>query len=157
MSFNAMRENKVLAKISGFTVFLILITESQVLPMCASESGTSTGNLLYLKNIAYPASIGATETSCTCSVETTSCTSNINVYFVHLTLNATQKIKINDNGAENTYASSDNTDFAITQMLTSSGNYITVSLENTDGMNAGYLFIGYEGMLNAWRKLLNDT
>ena len=155
MSFNAMPENKVLAKISGLTVFLIFIPESQVLSMCASESGTSTGNLLYLKNNDYPIIIRASETSCTCSVETTSCTSNINVYFVHLSLTGTQKIIINDNGTEKTFTSSDNTGYSITQMPTSSGNYITVSLENTDGMNAGYLFTGYEGRLNRWRKLFN--
>ena len=147
MSFNAMRENKVLAKISGFTVFLIFIPESQVLSMCASESGTSTGNLLYLKNNDYPINIRASETSCTCSVETTNCTSNINVYFVHVTLTGTQKIIINDNGTESTFTSSNNTDVSITKMLTSLGNYITVSLENTAEANAGYIFTGYEGGL----------
>ena len=133
-----------------------------VLPMCASDPGTSTGNLLYLTNKAYPASILATETSCTCSVETTSCTSNINVYFVHFQLDDglgsctdTQKIIINDNGTESTFTCSDNTGFSITKKLTSSGNYLTVSLENTDGVEAGYLFTGYEGRFNRWRKLLN--
>ena len=121
--------------------------------MCASGSAPTTGNLLYLKNDAYPASIRAAETSCTCSVETTSCTSNINVYFLHFELDDggsctdTQKIIINDNGTENTFTCSDNTGFTINKTLTSSGNYLTVSLENTDEVIAGYIFTGYEGRL----------
>ena len=120
--------------------------------MCESGSGTSTGNLLYLKNTDYPVNIRTNETSCTCSVETTSCTSNINVYFVHFQLDDgsgsctdTQKIIINDNGTDSTFTCSDNTYYSITQKLTSSGNYLTVSLENTAGVKAGYLFTGYEG------------
>ena len=123
-----------------------------VLPICDSGSGTSTGSLLYLKNNAYPASLRATETSCTCSVQTTSCTSNINVYFVHFQLDDgsglctdSQKIIINDKGTEITFTCADNIGYSITKKLTSLGNYLTVSLENTAGMNAGYFFIGYEG------------
>ena len=133
-----------------------------VLPMCEAGSGASTGNLLYLKNNDYHRHIRATETNCTCSVETTSCTSNINVYFVHFELDDgggactdTQKIIVNDNGTEITFTCSDNTYYSITKKLTSSGNYLTVSLENTDGVAAGYVFTGYEGRLNRWRKLLN--
>ena len=124
-----------------------------VLPICASGSGTSTGNLLYLKNNAYPASIWVAETSCTCSVETTSCTSNINVYFVHFELDDgsgsctdSQKIIVNDNGTESTFTCSDNTGYSIIQKLTSSGNYLTVSLVNTEMVPAGYFLTGYEGM-----------
>ena len=134
-------------------IFLIFITDSMVLPICASGSGTSTGSLLYLKNNDYPHHVRATETSCTCSIETTSCTSNINVYFVHFELDygsgactGTQKIIINDKGTLITFTCSDNTDYYITKKLTSLGNYLTVSLENTDGVEAGYLFTGYEGM-----------
>ena len=132
--------------------FLIFIPDSMILPMCAAGSGTSTGNLLYLKNQAYPSNIIASETSCTCSVQTTSCTSNINVYFIHFELDYgsgscthTQKITINDGGTDYTFTCSDNTDFSITKRLTSSGNYITVSLENTAGVDAGYVLTGYEG------------
>ena len=60
-----------------------------------------------------------------------------------------------DNGTESTFTCSDNTGYSITKKLTSSGNYLTVSLENTAGVNAGYLFTGYEGRFNRWRKLLN--
>ena len=133
-------------------VILIFIPDSMVLPICALGSGTTTGKLLYLKNNDYPMYIRATETSCTCSVETTSCTSNINVFFVHFQLDDaggactdSQKIMINDNGTERTFTCSDNTYYSITKKLTSSGNYLTVSLENTDWVEAGYLFTGYEG------------
>ena len=132
-----------------------------VLPICASGSGTSTGSLLYLKNNAYPASIWVAETTCTCSVETTSCTSNINVYFVHFELDDgsgsctdSQKITINDHGTESTFTCSNNTGYSIIQKLTSSGNYLTVSLVNTEMVPAGYFFTGYEGMFIGWRKLL---
>ena len=111
-----------------------------VLPMCASGSVSSTGNLLYLKNNDYPLYIRATETSCKCSVETTSCASNINVYFRHFELDdgggscsGSQKIIINDNGTDSVFTCSDNTYYSITKMLTSSSNYLTVSLENTAG------------------------
>ena len=133
-------------------VFLAFIPDSLVLSICASGSWTSTGGLLYLKNIDYPRRMRDLQTNCTCSVETTSCTSNINVYFIHFELDDdgsctdTQKIIINDNGAERTFTCSDNTYYSITKKLTSSGNYLTVSLENTDGVGAGYLFTGYEGM-----------
>ena len=134
--------------------FLIFIPDSMILPICASGSGTSTGSLLYLTNIDYPAKIRDTETNCTCSVETTSCTSNINVYFVHFQLDDgsgsctdSQKIIINDNGTESIFTCSDNTGFSIIQKLTSLGNYLTVSLENTEVVRAGYFFTGYEGML----------
>ena len=122
--------------------------------MCESGSGTGTGNLLYLKNNDYPINIRDAETNCTCSVETTSCTSNINVYFVHFELGDdgpctdTQKIIISDNGTESTFTCSNNTGFSITQTLTSSGNYLTVSLENTAGEAVGYVFTGYEGRLS---------
>ena len=123
-----------------------------VLPICHSGFWTSTGGLLYLKNIDYPVEIRASETSCTCSIETTSCTSNINVYFVHVELDYglgsctdSQKIIINDKGTEITFTCSGNTGYSITKKLTSSGNYLTVTLENTAGMYAGYLFTGYEG------------
>ena len=141
--------------------FSAIFSDSETLPMCTSGSGTATGNLLYLKNNDYPANIRAEETNCTCSIETTSCTSNINVYFVHFELDDdgsctdTQKIIINDNGTDSTFTCSDNTYYSITKKLTSSGNYLTVSLENTDGVAAGYVFTGYEGRLNRWRKLLN--
>ena len=132
--------------------WLIFIPDSMVLPMCASGSATSTGNLLYLKNKDYPSNIRASETSCTCSVETMNCTSNINVYFIHFELDYgsgscthTQKITINDGGTDYTFTCSDNTDFSITKRLTSSGNYLRVLLENTAGVNAGYVLTGYEG------------
>ena len=134
-----------------------------VLPICATVSGTTTGKLLYLKNNDYPIYIRAAETSCTCSIETTSCTSNINVYFVHFQLDDgsgsctdTQKIIVNDNGTERTFTCSNNTGYHIAKKLTSSGNYLTVSLENTAGVYAGYLFTGYEGMFIGWRKLLSS-
>ena len=124
-----------------------------VLPISASGSWTSTGNLFYLKNQDYPSTIKASEASCTCSVEATSCTSNINVYFVHFELDDgsgsctdTQKFILNDNGIESTFTCSNNTYYSITKKLTSSGNYLTVSLENLAKVYAGYFFTGYEGM-----------
>ena len=66
-----------------------------------------------------------------------------------------QKITINDNGTETIFTCSDNTYYSIAKQLTSSGNYLTVSLENIAGVNAGYFVIGYEGRFNRWRKLLN--
>ena len=133
-------------------VFLIFIPDSSVLPVCASGSETTTGDLLYLKNLGYPSKIRNVDTNCTCSVETTSCTSNINVYFVHFELNAgiesctdAQKITISDNGTESIFTCSDNTGYNITRKVTSSSNYLTVSLENTAVVEAGYFFTGYEG------------
>ena len=57
----------------------------------------------------------------------------------------TQKITITDNGTDHDFTCSNNTKFTITKQLTSLSNYLTVSLENTAGVNDGYAFTGYEG------------
>ena len=124
--------------------------------MCSSATESSTGSPLYLYNTDYPNPIRSTETSCSCSVETSSCTSRINVYLVHFELDDgngactdTQTLEINDEGGNQTLTCSDNTDYTITLQKTSTINYVTVTLDNSAGTNAGYAWIGFEGIYNS--------
>ena len=121
--------------------------------MCTAEAKTATGSLLYLKNQDYPWEIRADETSCTCSIETKSCDSQIKVYFLHLDLsngspgvcNPNQKIFITDKETAHTYTCSDDNDYVITLKMTSTSNYITIHLDNPDSVNDGHLWLGFEG------------
>ena len=121
--------------------------------MCTTVSTTNTGLPLYLYHRDFPAApIRSADTNCSCSVETASCTSQINVYFVHFELadegglcRGTQKIEITDNETEQTFSCSENTYYSITLKMTSSGNYLTISLDNSAATNDGYFWIGFEG------------
>ena len=120
--------------------------------MCGSGSSTSTGEPLYVENFGYPANqILSFTTSCTCSVEAQSCSSKIKVYFVHFQLHdggecpGTQKIVINDDEDVHEYTCSENTGYNITSILTSSTNYLTVTLDNPDGVAGGYFWMAFEG------------
>ena len=122
--------------------------------MCTTESKPAAGNLLYLKNQDYPGPIRVLDDpSCSCSVETKSCESQINVYFLHLDLsndipgvcNTNQKIVITDQETTHTYTCSDDNDYVITLKLTSTSNYITVQLDNPDRVNDGHFWLGFEG------------
>ena len=120
--------------------------------MSASSSLTATGSLLYIQNQGYPNKISASDTSGNCSVEVQGCSSKIKVYLVHVQLGdgggsctGTQQLQIDDDGTVQTLTCSDNTDFEITLLLTSSTNYLTATLENSGGVNDGYFWLGFEG------------
>ena len=120
--------------------------------MSASSSLTATGSLLYIQNQGYPNTISASDTSGSCSVEVQDCSSQIKVYLVHFQLRdgggsctGTQQLQIGDDGTVQTLTCSDNTDFEITLQLTSTTNYITVTLGNSGGVNDGYFWLGFEG------------
>ena len=120
--------------------------------MSASNSLAATGHL-YIQNQGYPDKISASDTSGSCSVEVQDCSSQIKVYLVHFQLGGVggscttgkQQLQINDNGTVQTLTCSDNTDFEITLLLTSTTNYITVTLGNSYGVNDGYFWLGFEG------------
>ena len=136
-----------------FFFYFASFSDSRISKMCTTESKTETGNLLYLKNQDYPQQIRVDETSCTCSVETKSCESQIKLYFLHLDLsngspgvcNPNQKIVITDQETTHTYNCSDDNNYVITLKLTSTSNYITVQLDNPDGVNDGHFWLGFEG------------
>ena len=122
--------------------------------MCdGSESLTATGAPLYTWNNDYPAGpIRATSTSCSCSVEVSSCNSQIKVYFVHFELSDgggscsnNQNIKIDDKGTIHTYTCSENNNYEIITKITSSSNYITMTLDNAMGITDGKFWVGFEG------------
>lgn len=108
--------------------------------------------MLYIRNQDYPSRIRPTDKSCSCSIETNSCSSQIKVYFIHFQLHdeggiclGNMTIKIDDNEQVRRLTCSDSTMYDITQKMTISTNYITVTLENPDGKNDGYFWIGFEG------------
>ena len=120
--------------------------------MCDSGSLTETGYPLYILNNDYPSPIRHTSTSCSCSIEASSCNSQINVYFVHFelgdggdTCTANQTIQIDDKGSIQTYTCLQNTDYEIKTKMTSTSNYITVSLNNAAGIQDGKFWLGFEG------------
>ena len=121
--------------------------------MCESGSLTATGAPLYTWNIDYPAGfIRPLSTSCSCSVEASSCNSHITVYFVHFELGGgsglctgNQNMQIDEKGSIQTYTCSQNTNFGIITTMTSSSNYITVTLNNTSGINDGKFWLGFAG------------
>ena len=121
--------------------------------MCGSKLTTVTGKPLYIQNLNYPSNaIDSSSTSCTCSVEALSCSSTIKVSFIHFQLYdsggcpGTQKIQINDNGTDHEYTCSNNTGYEIkSSVFTSSTNYITVTLDNPNGVAGGHFWIAFEG------------
>ena len=132
----------------------IIFSDSRVRALCDSVSPSENGSALYLTNKDYPAIIRSTETNCSCSVETRSCSSQINVYFVHVQLDdgggsctGNQKIEIDDQGVVHTFTCYNNTGYSITQSLTSSSNYLKIALDNQAGTEDGHFWIGFEGML----------
>ena len=133
--------------------------------MCDGGSMTATGTPLYTWNIDYPAGlIRDTSTSCSCSIEASSCNSQINVYFVHFELgdggglcNGKQNIEIGDKGSNHTYTCSQNSNFEITTMMTSSSNYITVTLDNAAGISDGKFWLGFAGRCQINRNYCQTT
>ena len=130
----------------------VYTSETRIVSMCGSVSATSTGQPLYIENFAYPSNaIHSSDTSCSCSVEANSCFARINVYFVHFQLSevggcrGSQKIMLNDDGTVHDYTCSNNTGYEITSILTSSSNYLTVTLDNPDGVAGGYFWMAFEG------------
>ena len=120
--------------------------------MCGPGSSTIMGKPLYIENLNYPVyAIDSSSLSCSCSVEALNCSSQIKVSFVHFQLNdgggcpGTQKIQINDNGTDHEYTCSNNTGYEITSILTSSSNYMSVTLDNPKGIAGGYFWIAFEG------------
>ena len=131
-------------------------TGARIGSMCDNFSQTNTGAATYIWNQGYPTKIRSTDTSCDCSVETTTCGEQIKVYFVHFELDDgggactdTQKIQIDDDGTEHTFTCSQNTGYIITLKMTSTTNYITVTLDNAAGTNDGYFWLGFEGTIYA--------
>ena len=116
------------------------------------DSLTATGSLLYIQNDGYPNNISASDTGGSCSVEVQDCSSQIKVYLVHFQLGdgkgsctGTQQLQIDDEGTVQTLTCSNNTDFEITLLLTSTTNYITVKLINSGGVNDGKFWLGFKG------------
>lgn len=74
------------------------------------------------------------------------------MYFVHLELSdggsctGTQNLQIVDKDTTHTYTCLDNTDYTINQKLTSTSNYLGITLNNQDGLASGKLWIGFKGM-----------
>lgn len=136
----------------------ILISDSRIGVMLLA-SRQETGNLLYLQNTDYPTGpIRAAETTASCSVETMSCSSQVNVYFVHFELSDggglctdTQNLQVDDKVGFHTYTCSDNTDYTMNLKLTSSSNYLILTLNNPDGVNDGKFKIGFEGMFEIFK------
>ena len=130
----------------------VIFSDSRMSALCESVSVSENGSALYLTNKYYPSTIGSTETSCSCSVETRSCSSKISVDFVHFQLTdvggsctGNQKIEIDDKGAVHTFTCYNNTGYSITQILTSSSNYLKIALDNQSGTKDGHFWIGFEG------------
>lgn len=122
-----------------------------------SSSATlqETGKLVYLRNTDYPSPIRASPISISCSVETTVCTSQVSVYFVHFELSDgggsctdTQILKIDDDGAVERYTCSHNTDYTINQKLTSTSNYLTITINNPNGISDGKFWLGLKATDN---------
>ena len=121
--------------------------------MCKRGSLTATGAPLYTLNSDYPAGlIRASSTSCSCSVEASSCNSQITVYFVNFELGdggglctGNQNMQIDDKGSIQTYTCSQNTNYGITTTMTSSSNYITMTLDNSAGIADGKFWLGFAG------------
>lgn len=126
--------------------------------MCYSEPLTAKGSPLYFWNNDYPSGpIRASSTSCSCSVEASSCNSQINVYFVHFELgdgggscSGNQNIEIEDKGSIHTC--SQNSLFEITIKMTSLSSYITVMLNNAAAIGDGKFWLGFEGKRKIKKK-----
>lgn len=145
-------------------MFTFLFKESRI-GVSSSATFQETGKPLYIKNTDYPSPIRATETSMSCSIETSSCTSRVGVYFVHFELSdgggackGTQNLQIVDKGVTETYTCSDNMGYTINQKLTSTSNYLNLTLNNPDGITDGKFWIGFKGILISYKfknKMVN--
>ena len=136
-----------------FILTAVIFSDSRMSAICDSAALIDTGSVLYLINSGYPSSVRSTDTYCSCSVETTSCSSKINVFFVHVQLadgdgscTGNQKIEIDDKETINTFTCNNNTGYSITHTLTSSSNFLKVALNNLAGTDDGHFWIGFEGM-----------
>ena len=111
------------------------------------------GSTIYLQNSGYPSPISSSETNRSCSVETTSCSSQITILSVHFQLDdgsgtctGNQKFHLDDGkGNIVTYTCDDNTLYSISTLITVDSNYLKISLDNPDGVNDGYLWLGIKG------------
>lgn len=122
--------------------------------MCDEVTEKVTRKSLYIKNREYPNAVIPPERSCSCSVETESCSSQIRVYFIHFQLGdggesckGKQKIEIDDNENIRTFTCANNSAYEITLKMTSSSNYMTISFVNPDSVQDGYVWIGFEGIM----------
>ena len=129
------------------------VSDSQMFSFCDATQATDTGSAFYLHYSDYPATIRSSEINCACSVETTSCSSQINIRSIHFQLTdgsgactGSQKLHIDD-GKENvvTYTCNDNGLFAISILHTVNSNYLKITLDNPDGTSDGYLWLGIAG------------
>ena len=136
----------------------VLFSESRIAHTCTDMSLTATGTLIYLYNKEYPNTILSDESHCTCSIETKNCDAQINVYFLHFDLkcNQNQKVVITDKDAIHEYTCANNNDYKITLAMTSTTNYITVRLDNPDGVKDGHFWLGFEGRKNVFILLFTD-
>ena len=121
--------------------------------MCSTTSVADIGIPLYLYNKDYPSSISSSDTQCSCSVETTDCGSQIDVYFVDFQLaggdemctSASQQLHIQENSNTMTLECFNDTGYSITKKLTSDSNYLTITLENQDKINKGHFWMAFKG------------
>lgn len=119
--------------------------------MCDYSSLETIGEPLYIANLDYPGAVRSINTQCSCSVETSSCTAKINVYFVHFQLQdggnsciGNQTLEINDNGNTASFNCFSNTNYNISRIMTTSTNYLTASFLNPFGVSDGHMWIGFE-------------
>ena len=133
-----------------FVCFLFCFLESRIAKTCTDMSLTATGTLLYLNNKEYSNPIRLDESHCTCSIETKSCDTQINVYFLHIDLKCkpNQKVVITDRDTTHTYTCADNNNYNITLRMTSTTNYITILLDNPNSVIDGHIWLGFEGRTN---------
>ena len=132
--------------------------------MCSVVSQTVKGVPVYLQNHNYPDPMRSVDRRCSCSVQTSISTSKIRVYFVHFQLtdggglcSGKQSLTLNDNGRNFTWTCADNTYYTITELMESDTNYIAITLDNPEGQDDGYVWIGFEGKHICILKILNTN
>ena len=139
---------------SGFVTFYLMILcfvlVSRVFSFCGASQATETDSTIYIQNSDYHAAIRSSETNCACSVETTSCSSDITTLAVHFqladgsgTCTGNQKFHLDDGkGNIATYTCDNNTLYSISTLLTVDSSYLKITLDNAGGVNDGYLWLG---------------
>lgn len=122
--------------------------------MCSSESVVmaDTGRILYIYNREYPERILSSDTNCSCSIETMKCGSRINLYFIHFDLDGSEElctgrkqVHIHDSGSTHILTCYNNSYYTIKKQMTSTNNYLDITLENESKINGGYVWIAFEG------------
>ena len=134
--------------------FSVALAETRIAQMCDVVSETVKGVPAYIQNYNYPDPIRQIDRMCTCSARTSVSTSKIRVFFVHVQLAdgygvcaGKQSLTISDNGRNFTWTCADNTYYAITEVMESQSDYISVTLENPEGRDDGYVWLGFEGKM----------